>query len=92
MILCTQLLLRVQQNGAVINQIYRQKINQPPIILNFQMKSAQKNFMKENADLFQQTPSELEKPKQVSTKIPAYPGNLIRCFLRTDANKISMML
>jgi hypothetical protein len=29
------------------------------------MKSAQKNFMKENAQLFQETPSGLEKAKQL---------------------------
>jgi hypothetical protein len=29
------------------------------------MKSAQKNFMKENAQLFQETPSGLERAKEV---------------------------
>ena len=32
------------------------------------MKSAQKNFMKENAQLFQETPSGLDKAKQQVTQ------------------------
>jgi len=45
------------------------------------MKSAQKNFMKENAQLFQETPSGLEKAKQlqqVTIKIDSAPFQLLR--------------